>query len=99
MEDKMLPELDPETLQFLYFYVAASSVIGFILLAVEIAFYKGSQLSRRERGQYLLALLLLGLLAFGVTSVLYLYWGGRVDDDFVIRINDLFPEKGDKPMF
>ena len=94
----MLPELDPETLRFPYLYLAASSVIGFILLTVETAFYKGSQLNRRKYGQYLLALLL-GLLATAVTSVLIVYWGGKADNDFVLIIDDLIPEKGDESMF
>ena len=93
LEDEVLPELDPETLKFPHFYLAASSVIGFILLTVETACCKGSQLNRKYR-QYLLSLLL-GLLATAVTSVLILYWG-EANKNFVDIIDDLLPEKGDE---
>ena len=60
-----------------------------------ILYLLGLRLSLKQRLKGTISILQLTLLAAGLLSVLILYWGNYVDDDFVRTIDEILPDMGE----
>ena len=60
-----------------------------------ILYLLGLRLSLKQRLKGTISILQLTLLAAGLLSVLILFWGNYVDDDFVRTIDEILPDMGE----